>query len=59
VKSGRSDKRNALGGLLALPDMENRMKGNTLDVWRKAYNNTVTGKSEYVYPEFKGYYKGF
>ncbi|MGV8094968.1 MAG: glycoside hydrolase family 2 TIM barrel-domain containing protein [Mangrovibacterium sp.] len=38
---------------------KNRMKGNSLDVWEKAYNNTITGESEYIYPEFKGYHKGF
>ncbi|HAZ04932.1 MAG: glycosyl transferase family 2 [Bacteroidetes bacterium GWF2_42_66] len=38
---------------------KNRMKGNRLDVWEKAYNNTVTGESGYIYPEFKGYHKGF
>ncbi len=38
---------------------KNRMKGNTLNVWEKEYNNTVTGKSGYTYPEFKGYHKGF
>lgn len=35
---------------------KNRMKGNTLNVWEKAYNNTVTGES-WVYPEFKGYFR--
>jgi hypothetical protein len=38
---------------------KNRMKGNTLDVWEKAYNNTVTGESGYIYPEFKGYFRNF
>jgi hypothetical protein len=38
---------------------KNRMKGNTLNVWEKEYNNTVTGESGYIYPEFKGYHKGF
>ena len=28
-----------------------RMKVNTLNVWEKDYNNTVTGKSGFVYPE--------
>lgn len=37
---------------------KNRMKGNTLNVWEKAYNNTVTGES-WEYPEFKGYYRDF
>jgi hypothetical protein len=36
---------------------KNRLKGNALDIWSKAYNNTVTGESQNpVYPEFKGYY---
>ncbi|MGV8093576.1 MAG: glycoside hydrolase family 2 TIM barrel-domain containing protein [Mangrovibacterium sp.] len=35
---------------------KNRMKGNTFGLWSKDYNNTVTGESEYIYPEFKGYH---
>ena len=38
---------------------KNRMKGNGLDVWEKTYNNTITGESEYLYPEFKGYHRDF
>lgn len=38
---------------------KNRMKGNTLDVWEKTYNNTVTGEKGYMYPEFKGYFRNF
>lgn len=34
----------------------NRMKGTNLNVWSNDYNNTITGETEYVYPEFKGYY---
>jgi hypothetical protein len=34
---------------------KNRLKGGTLNVWHKAYNNTVTGES-WNYPEFKGYH---
>lgn len=37
---------------------KNRMKGGTLNVWNKTYNNTVTGES-WDYPEFKGYYSLF
>ncbi|MBV5315317.1 MAG: hypothetical protein JZU47_18580 [Prolixibacteraceae bacterium] len=37
---------------------KNRMKGNTLNVWEKAYNNTITGES-WQYPEFKGYHRNF
>lgn len=33
----------------------NRMKGGSLGLWNKVYNNTVTGES-WEYPEFKGYY---
>lgn len=33
----------------------NRLKGGTLGVWDKKYNNTITGES-WDYPEFKGYY---
>ena len=37
---------------------KNRMKGNTLNIWEKTYNNTITGES-WVYPEFKGYHRNF
>jgi hypothetical protein len=37
---------------------KNRMKGTTFGVWEKAFNNTVTGESEFIYPEFKGYHSG-
>lgn len=36
----------------------NRMKGGSLDIWEKKYNNTITGES-WDYPEFKGYYSLF
>jgi hypothetical protein len=32
------------------------MLGGTLGVWENNYNNTMTGYSEFVYPEFKGYF---
>ena len=35
---------------------KNRMKGVTLAVWNKAYNNTATGEQPIIYPEFKGYH---
>lgn len=35
---------------------KNRMKGGTLGVWSKAYNNTETGEQPLIYPEFKGYH---
>ncbi len=35
---------------------KNRMKGNTLNIWEKEYNNTITGERGYIYPEFKGYH---
>jgi hypothetical protein len=35
---------------------KNRMKGMSLGVWQKDYNNTITGQTEYIYPEFKGYH---
>jgi len=39
---------------------KNRIKGTTLNVWDKTYNNTVTGESQKLeYPEFKGYYANF
>ncbi|MFY0625008.1 MAG: beta-galactosidase [Reichenbachiella sp.] len=34
----------------------NRMKGTQLNVWENDYNNTVTGESGWVYPEFKGFF---
>lgn len=34
---------------------KNRMKGGTLGIWNKNYNDTETGES-WNYPEFKGYY---
>ncbi|WP_245843473.1 glycoside hydrolase family 2 protein [Niastella vici] len=38
---------------------KNRMKGGTLNVWNKDYNNTSTGEGTLIYPEFKGYYSNF
>lgn len=38
---------------------KNRMKGGTLNIWKKAYNNTSTGEGELIYPEFKGYFADF
>src|SRR5664280_486256 len=37
---------------------KNRLKGTTLGVYNKKYNNTVTGET-WNYPEFKGYYSNF
>ena len=34
----------------------NRMKGTKFQVWENDYNNTVTGESGFVYPEFKGFF---
>ena len=34
----------------------NRLKGQTLGVWETAYNTTVTGYRDWVYPEFAGYF---
>jgi len=38
---------------------KNRMQGVTLGVWDKAYNNTITGEGDCIYPEFKGYFSNF
>ena len=38
---------------------KNRMKGNEFNGWSKSYNNTETGESPWIYPEFKGYYSNF
>lgn len=35
---------------------KNRMHGTKFDIHQKAYNNTITGVSPMVYPEFKGYH---
>ncbi|MBD0368995.1 MAG: glycoside hydrolase family 2, partial [Flavisolibacter sp.] len=37
---------------------KNRIKGGQFNVWKKKYNNTITGES-WDYPEFKGYYSNF
>jgi hypothetical protein len=37
---------------------KNRLKGTTLGVYNKKYNNTITGET-WNYPEFKGYYANF
>lgn len=34
----------------------NRMKGTKFNIWENDYNNTVTGESGWVYPEFKGFF---
>ncbi|HVS96572.1 MAG TPA: glycoside hydrolase family 2 TIM barrel-domain containing protein [Puia sp.] len=38
---------------------KNRLQGVTLDIRDKAYNNTITGQGNVVYPEFKGYFSNF
>ncbi|MDO9374303.1 MAG: glycoside hydrolase family 2 TIM barrel-domain containing protein [Ferruginibacter sp.] len=35
---------------------KNRMAGTPLNVWQNLYNDTKTGYSPMIYPEFKGYY---
>lgn len=35
---------------------KNRPEGTPVNVWQNLYNNTQTGYSPWVYPEFKGYY---
>ena len=35
---------------------KNRIAGTPVNVWQNIYNNTHTGYSPTVYPEFKGYY---
>jgi len=34
----------------------NRLKGATLGVWETAYNTTVAGYKDWVFPEFSGYF---
>jgi len=36
---------------------KNRVDGVRFDVWENGYNNTTTGESPWIYPEFKGYFK--
>jgi hypothetical protein len=35
---------------------KNRLSGGNFAVWDKPYNNTITGHTGFIYPEFKGYY---
>ena len=35
---------------------KNRMKGTQFGIWNKTYNNTETGETPWLYPEFKGYH---
>lgn len=35
---------------------KNRLAGTEINVWQNIYNNTHTGYSPVIYPEFKGYY---
>jgi hypothetical protein len=35
---------------------KNRLRGVTFGVWENAYNDTATGYSGWLYPEFKGYF---
>ena len=37
---------------------KNRRHGVTLGVWSDAYNNTITGWRDWIYPEFKGCFSG-
>lgn len=37
---------------------KNRMLTTDFGVWEKEYNETITGHSGFVYPEFKGYHSG-
>jgi len=55
---------NRVGSMFYLGDgpyrvWKNRMKGNIFKPWNKVYNNTETGESPWIYPEFKGYYSNF
>jgi hypothetical protein len=38
---------------------KNRLKGTYFGAFGKLYNNTETGESPWIYPEFKGYYANF
>lgn len=33
---------------------KNRLRGVTFGLWANDYNNTITGHSDWIYPEFKG-----
>jgi len=36
----------------------NRRAGNALGVWETAFNQTATGFTDWIYPEFSGYFSG-
>jgi len=40
---------------------KNRIRGTQYGLWKKEYNNTITGESfeNLIYPEFKGYHANF
>ncbi|MFD4789942.1 glycoside hydrolase family 2 TIM barrel-domain containing protein [Streptomyces sp. NPDC058459] len=38
---------------------KNRLRGVATDVWTKDHNDTATGRTGFVYPEFKGYHSDF
>jgi len=35
---------------------KNRLRGTTFNTWRTSFNRTITGWSDWVYPEFKGFF---
>ena len=35
---------------------KNRLRGTTFNTWRTSYNRTITGWSDWIYPEFKGFF---
>ena len=35
---------------------QNRLRGVTTGVWENDFNNTLTGFSDWIYPEFKGFF---
>jgi len=35
---------------------KNRLRGTTFNTWRTSYNRTTTGWSDWIYPEFKGFF---
>lgn len=37
---------------------QNRLRGTQLGLWATPYNDTITGQSSWIYPEFKGCFAG-
>jgi len=45
-----------MAGEWPVQGLEEPPAGGTLNVWENQYNSTMTGYTDWIYPEFKGYY---